>query len=240
MTTNADALREALRELVAVDDLYHMEAPGVEKAAWDAREKAAWAAARAALAHRERAPSTEFPTSGDSDNRASGSEHSRTDGEVPEAPDAALQQQRPRWDKSTGHGRSDQGAERPDVGNLTDRERAQSVAEHRAAPKTETWTLEYRSALNTCGHPKWVTSLAKNGESRVICAMCGADKRECDNPPAERAQGAEPVAVPREPTDAMIDVGYAALSDADEDESAEDMMARTWRAMWDAATGERP
>ncbi len=57
-----------------------------------------------------------FLTAGDSDNPHGGSEHSRTDGDVPAARVAALQQQRPRWDKSTGHEQGDQEAERPAVG----------------------------------------------------------------------------------------------------------------------------
>ena len=40
-----------------------------------------------------------------------GSEHSRTDGDAPETRVAAFQQLRPCWDKSIGHGQSDQTAE---------------------------------------------------------------------------------------------------------------------------------
>ena len=40
------------------------------------------------------------------------SEHSRTDGDVPATQVAAWQQQRPRWDKSTGHEQGDQEAHR--------------------------------------------------------------------------------------------------------------------------------
>ncbi len=59
-----------------------------------------------------------FLTAGDSDNLKRGSEHSRTDGDVPAARVAAPQRQRPHRDKSTGHELSDQGAERLAVGNL--------------------------------------------------------------------------------------------------------------------------
>jgi hypothetical protein len=52
-------------------------------------------------------------TAGDSDAYAG--EDSRQDGDVPAARVAALQQQRPRWDKSTGHEQSDQEADRPAV-----------------------------------------------------------------------------------------------------------------------------
>ena len=39
------------------------------------------------------------------------SEHSRIDGDAPAAQVAVLRHQRPRWDKSIGHGQSDQGAD---------------------------------------------------------------------------------------------------------------------------------
>jgi protein gp37 len=57
-------------------------------------------------------------TAGESDNPIGGSEHSRIDGDVPAARVAAPQQQRPRWDKSTGHEQGDQGADRPAVRTL--------------------------------------------------------------------------------------------------------------------------
>ena len=65
---------------------------------------------------------TGFLAAGDSDNPSGGSEHSRIDGDVPAARVAALRQQRPRWDKSTGHGQSDQGAERPAARNAIELE----------------------------------------------------------------------------------------------------------------------
>lgn len=46
--------------------------------------------------------SERFLTAVNSDNPETGSEHSRIDGEVPAAQDAALQRQRPRRYKSTG------------------------------------------------------------------------------------------------------------------------------------------
>jgi len=59
-----------------------------------------------------------FLTAGGSDNPHQGSEHSRIDGEVPAAPVAAPQQQRPRWDKSIGDEQGDQEADRPAVRKL--------------------------------------------------------------------------------------------------------------------------
>lgn len=57
------------------------------------------------------------------------------------------------------------------------------------------------------------------GEIHLVLAAAEAGARE----------------LPREPTEAMIDAGYTASSNLDEDDPAEEWVPRIWHAMYDAA-----
>jgi hypothetical protein len=124
-------------------------------------------------------------------------------------------------------------ASKSDVALLLEAARAALAAPVEAQPVARVLAGSTRNQCDACvnGFPRDADGMHRDGQGRPIMT-CQASRYAH---PAEQGKDAED-AIPREPTDAMIEVGGWTLERVSQlDATHEEEVADVWRAMWDAA-----